>query len=243
MLKTIRSAVRRFVPVCAALLASSVALADGTTQVVRIGERDVSLPAPTSFAPACQQDQRFAAGIAAMTPADSRLMACWVESGAWEAVKSGKAKSAYPAMFVTYAEKLGDDWTQAEFDKLKALARQQLPSLMSETAGAADQVRRQNEALAKENIQISSELLRRRYSGIFDVRTKSFSYLIFREAKVTTHGSPALSQETMAITTMLHRGSVIALTVVEQSMSEQSAASARRKSIAWLEQFRLANGT
>jgi hypothetical protein len=140
-------------------------------------------------------------------------------------------------MFVTHAEKLGTDWSQSQFDQLKSLAQQKLPSLLNQSGAADRVVRHQNDTLAKEGIPISSELLQRRYVGIFDQRKTSFSYLVFREARVQAGGTPALSNETVAITTLLYAGNVLALTVVERGMTEQSATSARSRSLAWLDQF------
>lgn len=211
-------------------------------EAVSLGNGNVLLPTPEGFSQACKESPRFAAGIAAMTPKDSKLLSCWVESTTWAALQSGKGQSAYPAMFVTLGYGLGSSWSATDFEHLKSLARQNLGKSIPTSGKAAQaEVERQNTELARQSIPIQSSNLQSQFNGFFDSSDKSFSYLSTREYNLTAKGGPQVARETLAITTILEGGNVLTYTVVETGITEQSATHARDLALQWLRQYRSAN--
>lgn len=227
--------------VLAAFLFAVGAAQAAPAETVRLGGKTVLLPALEGFSRACKESPRFAGGIAAITPKDSKLLSCWVGSVSWAALLSGKGQSAYPAMFITHGYGLGSSWSAADFEQLRALARENLGKGIPSSQQAPAEVERQNTELARRGIPIRSSNLQSQFGGFFDTSESSFSYLTKREYGLTTQGAQQVARETVAVTTILQNGNVLTHTVVEFGVSEKAATRARDLALQWLREYRSIN--
>jgi hypothetical protein len=208
---------------------------------VRIGKREVLVPAPEDSAPACAESADFRRLMASSLAPGNQLLACWVGAKAWADVNAGRGQSTYPITALTYAKAVGDGASLADFESAKQSTLKQLPSLLKQ-GESAEQMGQLNQRRANDGIPLSMQAGRVRNEGVFDVRGDSYSYVVFRETQqALVGGAPVKVKEAMAVTLLFHRGIVFMLAVVEQGASPQASLDVRNRSLAWLAKFRAAN--
>lgn len=115
-----------------------------------------------------------------------------------------------------------------------------MAELIADNSGANQRLKEQDASLARSGESLRRDDYRQAFQGLFATPgvESSFSYLVTREAVVSEQGTTMKLREVNAVSTILHSGRLLLVSVIDQSEPTDRGTRARDITARWLRAFK-----
>jgi hypothetical protein len=213
--------------------------------VVAIGATPVRLPAPDGFTEVGQGSPEIMARFTTFTPPSNKLLAVYVTNADAERLRKGQQMdlSSY-IMVQTHRRSLEHDMSQAEFDQLRDIIRNQQQQLLEQGR------KRANELLKERRSQISSQtgantqlsVQDMALKGVFIDNPRTISLAAVNTYNVQVEGQPSSFEVAGTSSVIYVKNKSLFVYVFEKYEGSRNLENIRDISITWGRQILGANG-
>jgi hypothetical protein len=217
----------------------------GQTTSINIGTTPIRLPAPAGFTEVGRGSPDIMARFTTFTPPSNKLLAVYVTHADAERIRRGEQPdfSSY-IMVQTHRRSLDHDMTQAEFDQLRDIIRNQQKQLLERGKERANELlrdrRSQISSQAGTNMELSVQDMA--LKGVFVDNARIISLAAVNKYNVQVEGQPSSFEVAGASNVIYLKNKSLFVYVFEKYDSARNLENIRNLSTAWSQQILRENG-